>query len=254
MNPGSVHIDLEGAGMQKSMSALADKVTRLLPEVLARRTFRTRMHRKHGVAVSDEGRRTVLRTRFGYKARIRTPIFLIDSELGDRSYVEAHCRIASAKIGKFTAIAPGCHIGLAEHPSRRAVSSHPIFYRRDPARGFDFVEQNLHEEVRTTTVGNDVWIGVNVIVKGGMTIGDGAIVGAGAVVTDDIPAYAVAVGVPARVIRYRFEPHEISWLLETRWWDWDERTLRQHSRDFQDLDTLLSTVDPGQGTSSVLRD
>ena len=66
---------------------------------------------------------------------------------------------------------------------------------------------------------NDVWIGLNVVIMDGITIGDGAVIGSGAVVTRDIPPYAVAVGIPARVIRYRFDPETIERLLKTRWWD-----------------------------------
>jgi acetyltransferase-like isoleucine patch superfamily enzyme len=201
------------------------------------------MSREHGVSVTSEHPRTVLRTTFGNHCRIRTPIFLIDSAVGDRSYVEAYCRIGNAQIGKFTAIAPGCHIGLAEHPSTKAASLHPIFYRRDPARAFDFAVRSYREEVRTTTLGNDVWVGAGSIVKGGVRIGDGAIIGAGAVVTKDVPPYAVVAGTPARLLRYRFEPDAIAFLQRIRWWDWGEDVLRRHHLAFHDLASLRELAD-----------
>lgn len=72
-----------------------------------------------------------------------------------------------------------------------------------------------------TKIGNDVWIGFRAMVLSGVTIGDGAVIGAGAIVTVDVPPYAIVAGNPARVIRYRFSPNEIEKLLALRWWDWD---------------------------------
>jgi len=74
-------------------------------------------------------------------------------------------------------------------------------------------------------IGNDVWLGRNSLVLSGVTIGDGAVVAAGAVVTSDIPAYAIAGGVPAKVIRYRFTPEQIAALLRIRWWDWPDEAI-----------------------------
>jgi acetyltransferase-like isoleucine patch superfamily enzyme len=215
----------------------------LVPDRVAAHLFRRQMSRDHGVSVTDEDPRTVLRTTFGSHCRIRTPIFLIDSTVGDRSYIEAYCRIGSTRIAKFTAIAPGCHIGLAEHPSSRSASLHPIFYRRDPARAFDFAERSYREEVTTTTLGNDVWVGAGAIIKGGVSIGDGAIIGAGAVVTRDVPPYAVVAGIPARVLRLRFEPDDIAFLQRIRWWDWSEEVLRRHHVAFHDLAALRELVE-----------
>lgn len=74
-------------------------------------------------------------------------------------------------------------------------------------------------------IGNDVWIGSDVLLLGGITIADGAIIGAGSVVDEDIPPYAIAVGNRAKVIRYRFDPHQIDMLRDIRWWDWPEEKI-----------------------------
>ena len=199
--------------------------------------FRKRMENE-GVIVTDEHPRIVAATSFGKNCRIRTPIYMTNSSLDDWSYIEAYCRISHSQVGKFTAIAPGCHIGLAEHPSALAASSHPVFYRRDLSRGFDFADQDLRSETSPTIIGNDVWIGAGAIVKGGVTIGDGAIIGAGAVVTKNVPPYAIMTGVPASVRRYRFEAHDIDFLTGIRWWDWDIATLRKHFAAFSDISAL----------------
>ena len=76
-------------------------------------------------------------------------------------------------------------------------------------------------------IGNDVWIGLNVVVMDGVSIGDGAVIGAGAVVTKDIPPYAIAVGVPAKVIKYRFSEDIIHRLLKTRWYDQPDEVIKK---------------------------
>jgi len=87
-----------------------------------------------------------------------------------------------------------------------------------------------------TIVGHDVWFGARCIVLSGVTIGNGAVVGAGSVVTRDIPPYAIAVGNPARVIRYRFSPEVIERLQSSQWWNWSDDLIRERV-------ALLTTVD-----------
>jgi acetyltransferase-like isoleucine patch superfamily enzyme len=78
-----------------------------------------------------------------------------------------------------------------------------------------------------TRIGNDVWIGYRAMILSGVTIGDGAVIGAGAVVTKYVPPYAIVGGNPATIIRYRFKPEDISKLLVLRWWDWEIEFIRQ---------------------------
>ena len=79
----------------------------------------------------------------------------------------------------------------------------------------------------TTTVGNDVWIGCNVVVLPGVTIGDGAVVAAGSIVTKDVPPYAIVAGSPARVLRYRWDEKTVERVAALRWWDWDDHKIKQ---------------------------
>jgi phosphonate metabolism protein (transferase hexapeptide repeat family) len=122
------------------------------------------------------------------------------------------------------------------HPMERA-SLHHFTYRsrwyfdgeEDDAQFFAWRAGNA------ITIGHDTWIGHGAVVMPGVTIGTGAIVGSNAVVTRDVPDYAIAVGVPARVIRQRFPDGIAARLLQLRWWDWDHERLRVALPDFRAL-------------------
>lgn len=144
--------------------------------------------------------------------------------LGYNSYIN-HTSIICDKrtrIGKFTSIARNVMIGTRIHPTNYLTTS-PFPYEnvRSFTDGLTFPEDKLlHFEVsKPVTIGNDVWIGLNAVIMDGVTIGDGAIVGAGAIVTHDVPPYAIVLGIPARVVRYRFDEETIRRLLRVRWWD-----------------------------------
>ncbi|MEU4392656.1 CatB-related O-acetyltransferase [Kribbella sp. NPDC023855] len=131
-------------------------------------------------------------------------------------------------IGKFCALARGVRfiMGAANH-RRAGVSTFPF-----PMFGGDWLEHMPLFAERDfpgdTVVGNDVWLGYEATVMPGVRIGDGAIIAAKSVVTSDVPAYAVAGGNPARVIRYRFEPDEIERLVRLAWWNWPIDVVSKH--------------------------
>ncbi|WP_280938120.1 CatB-related O-acetyltransferase [Sinorhizobium sp. Sb3] len=148
--------------------------------------------------------------------------------LGRYCFVNAGtCIFDEVNIGRFTTFARNCQIGGSEHPIHYLSTSFFGISRNwfpdDP------VAQSAHltvlskpaERARETAIkiGSDVWFGTGSIVLKGVTIADGAVVGAGAIVTKDIPPYAVAVGNPARVIKYRFCDATIRRLLASKWWD-----------------------------------
>nr|WP_302480193.1 CatB-related O-acetyltransferase [Sphingomonas bacterium] len=113
--------------------------------------------------------------------------------------------LRNVTIGRFCSIGRRCSIGAALH-SINTITTHPI------GRPADFLSEVM------TEIGNDVWIGDNAVVMPGRRIGDGAIIGAGAVVTKDVAPYAIVVGAPARLLRWRFEPEAIAALGRARWW------------------------------------
>lgn len=123
-------------------------------------------------------------------------------------------------IGRYSSIARGAFAATRDHPLGRK-SMHALFF--NPRLGFESEEQ----EFRPLRIGNDVWLGHNAIIHSSVDeIGDGAVIGAGAVVFKDVPPYAVVVGNPGRVVRYRFDPDTIRALLAERWWDKDLEELQ----------------------------
>jgi len=156
------------------------------------------------------------------------------ASLGDYSYLGEHCDVADAVIGKFTAVANSVRIGAPNHPMGRA-SQHrftyvPEYYEASATRDRDFFADRRGDRV---IVGNDVWIGHAAILLPGVTIGDGAVIGAGAVVSRDVAPYTVVGGVPARAIRKRFDDAVAASLRRIAWWDWPDELIFERLADFR---------------------
>ncbi len=95
-----------------------------------------------------------------------------------------------------------------------------------------------------------MWIGYDAIILSGVTIGDGAVIGAGTVVSHDVPAYAVVVGDPARIVKYRFEPEQIKQLLQIKWWNWSYKKIRQQKSLLIDVEEKISKIIESKETFS----
>lgn len=179
------------------------------------------------------------KTSFGGYNRIGFGSWVSSSEIGRYTYVGSNSNLSNAIIGSFCSIASNVSIETATHPTSGYISTSPVFFSLLKQCGATFAEKQYFNEHKTIEgwsciIGNDVWICDNVKIVGGVRIGDGAIVAMGAVVTKDVPPYAIVGGVPAKVIRYRFSEEEIGKLLAQKWWNKPDKWLKQHVEDFND--------------------
>lgn len=168
-----------------------------------------------------EKKKTVLHApvRLGREAVVRNGV-----EIGTCSYFGDRCFVGSrTTVGAYCSVARDVEIGPSNHPTD-FVSTHPFQYSGRKfadypgyARMVRTHRNDLNRE--GCVIGNDVWIGAKVVIRRGVKIGTGAIIGAGAVVVKDVPPYAIVGGVPAKIIRYRFDEATIARLLESRWWE-----------------------------------
>lgn len=162
--------------------------------------------------------------------------------LGRHTYTGQNTVIMHTKVGSFTSISWGVSIGAAEHDFTK-ITSHTFLYN-----SYDDLNDNVVYYDRfagETTIGNDVWIGCNSTVLRGVRIGDGAVVGANTIVTKDVPPYAIVVGNPGRIIKYRFDEEIILKLLQIEWWKFDDQVIRDNCHLFANNPTkdMLTKLD-----------
>ena len=159
-----------------------------------------------------------------------------NSYFGDYSYCDRYADIANAQIGKFANIAAFARIGATDHPLHTAACHHFLYrsddYWDDAERDEEFF---AHRRSRTAHVGHDTWIGAGAMIKPEVTLGDGAVVAAGAVVTKDVEPYTIVAGTPAKMLRPRQPPKIAERLIALAWWNWSHEELRNALPDFRNL-------------------
>lgn len=175
----------------------------------------------------------------GKSTNVVAPFFLHDVSLGDYSYIAKNGSLSNVSIGKFCSIGPNFCCGLGLHPTN-GISTAPMFYSTARQNGVTLCKECKFEELKQTYIGNDVFIGANVTVLDGVRIADGAVIGAGAVVVKDVPPYAIAVGVPAKVVKYRFDETVIRKLLDRQWWNDADAELQKVERNFWNVEAFLN--------------
>lgn len=181
---------------------------------------------------------------------------VLESTLGDYSYTSRFSEIAYSRLAKFVNVAAFTRINPGEHPYHRA-SLHHFMYRSsyfwpeetDETFVFDW------RRSRPVTIGNDTWIGHGAIIMKGVTVHDGAVVASNAVVTKDVPPYAIVAGTPAKIIKWRHAPLTAQRLQNLAWWDWDHETLRVALPDFRALsaEAFLEKYERESSTPTVIQ-
>ena len=170
------------------------------------------------------------------------------TKVGKYSYGPLTSNVYVEEVGAFCSFAVGTDV-VTNH-TRYCITTHPMTYAGNgieelyiPPITYDMQKDapwyfpgitpkgHRHKE-RRIKIGNDVWLGHNVIIANYANIGDGVIAGAGAVITKDVPDYAIVIGVPARIIGYRFTPEQIKALKQIAWWDWSDDKIRANYDDF----------------------
>lgn len=189
-------------------------------------------------------------TTFEGKNRIGKFSRVYDCYLGMGTYVAASSRLYKMKIGKFCSIGEEVKCITGTHPVGELISTHPCFYSPSTSFGNRFCKNDFKEYKEACLgylyeVGNDVWIGSRVSILQGVKIGDGAIIAAGAVVTRDIEPYTIVGGVPAKVIKKRFNDEEIENLCKIKWWNFDELTLEKASGKMKNISTFIKEYSEG---------
>ena len=143
---------------------------------------------------------------------------------------------AEVEIGSWSSIGGPLYVfGDTEHPNvfnREFVANYPFGDKME----VDYPKSSSKGKI---IIGSDVWIGAYVTILSGVIIGDGAIVGANAVVAKNIPPYAVVVGNPARIIKFRFPKEITDKLLKIKWWDWTEKKIKENIELFKDINKFV---------------
>jgi acetyltransferase-like isoleucine patch superfamily enzyme len=173
-------------------------------------------------------------------SKIESGSTVVNVKMDKYSFCGYDCELINCQIGSFCSIANGVIIGGANHPTSW-VSTSPVFYmgRDSVKKKFSHHQRDLD---KTTIVENDVWIGSRVIIKQGVRIGTGAVIGMGSVVTKDVDPYCIVVGTPAKMIRKRFDDSTIKMLLESKWWELNDDNLTTIAKYIKSPDEFLKNL------------
>lgn len=173
----------------------------------------------------------------GIRNRFTKGVFIAEgSKIGNFNYFGPYSMVNNAKIGNFCSIAPNVKIGQGTHSIDYITTFQKI--------SGELIGHSLFNN--PSIIGNDVWCGANVVIMQGVKVGNGAVLGANAVVTNDIPEYAIAVGVPARVIKYRFNTQTIETIRKSEWFNYE---IEEAKKIIESLEADIELVKSNEETN-----
>lgn len=181
--------------------------------------------------------RAIRRSSIHKTSKICAGTQLVDSIMGKYSDIGYDCVIVRTRIGGFVSMGSNCRIGGASH-TIDWVSTSPVFCENKDHLPKKFSKHKF-DAYMDTIIGNDVWIADCVMVKAGVSIGDGSVIGMGSVVTKNVPPYEIWAGNPARLIRKRFDEQTIAKLLHIQWWNFTDSEIEAKAYLFNHVKAFL---------------
>ena len=201
-----------------------------------------RMRAAHPSCLFYEGVRLDSESRLDRHVVLFDRVEVMGSHLGSHTYIQKGTQIFNAEVGPFCSIAGNVRIGLAAHPTE-FLSTHPAFYdASQPLPIFLTEKRRPGQSVPRTQIGADVWIGESALILAGLTIGTGSVIAAGAVVTQDVEPYSIVGGIPAKLIRKRFQGELGKRLLRSEWWKLPTEKLKALSPFFENPSVFLENL------------
>lgn len=164
---------------------------------------------------------------------------ILDSTLDDYSYISEYTQIYNTFIGKFSNIAAQVRINPGFHPYEMPCQHHFLYRKEMYGFGEDDKAFFNFRKVQKVIIGHDTWIGHGAVIMPGVKVGNGAIIGSNAVVTKDVPPYAIVAGVSAKILKYRFSIDIIDKLEEIAWWNWSHEEIKERIDDLKDIRTFI---------------
>lgn len=210
-------------------------IKRIINHLIRLRKNKRIIKQKHLEIIKNDLPTWILSDVLGHNVLLNKDVKFIDFKegaIGDYTYINGAIIYDKVYIGKYCSIAHNVCIGPGEHFTDR-LSTYPVISR--------VLQESIDTEFpqkKKTIIGNDVWIGNGVTILEGVSIGNGAIIAAGAVVTKDVPSFAIAGGIPAKIIRYRFEDKEREIINQMCWYDQDETWIKEHRSLFENSFTI----------------
>lgn len=185
----------------------------------------------------------------GIGVRLDEDVKVMDQcSIGDWTYMRCGSILwHKSSIGKYCSIGDGCLIGVPKHPVH-FLSTSPYIYHHPRYGG---VYWPINDIIEPAIIENDVWLGSNVIIMQGCKIGNGAIVGAGAIVTHDVEPYSIVAGIPAHMIGQRFSEEIIDILNNSRWWDYNSKKIDECLDYFFDINKFVKYLEDNNEDSGI---